>query len=155
MVESLSKNDGDGYENITWKVNLCCFKLYRFYSILFNPPKVGKFFWSWILKDCIEVEEMKRKSSIVSTSYSKREIRHFDVVVVQRRQRNVQKSVMHVQSCKSNDIAFLPFSLPLPSSMLKLPFIGTETPQHDRKVMAGLFSMQISFLLSCALAYET
>ena len=29
----------------------------------------------------------------------KREIRHFLVVVVQRRQRNVPKSVMHVQSC--------------------------------------------------------
>ena len=28
-----------------------------------------------------------------------REIWHFHVVVVQRRQRNVQKSVMHVQSC--------------------------------------------------------
>ena len=28
----------------------------------------------------------------------KREIRHFHVVVVQKRQRNVQKSVMHVQS---------------------------------------------------------
>ena len=36
------------------------------------------------------------------TSSSKREIRHFHVVVVQRRQRNVQKSVMRVQSCKSN-----------------------------------------------------
>ena len=32
-------------------------------------------------------------------SSKKREIRHFHVVVVQRRQRNVQKSVMHVQSC--------------------------------------------------------
>ena len=29
---------------------------------------------------------------------AKREIRHFHVVVVQRRQRNEQKSVMHVQS---------------------------------------------------------
>ena len=29
----------------------------------------------------------------------KREIRHFYVVVVQKRQRNVQKSVMHVRSC--------------------------------------------------------
>ena len=33
------------------------------------------------------------------TSAKKREIRHFHVVVVQRRQRNVQKSVMHLQSC--------------------------------------------------------
>ena len=32
-------------------------------------------------------------------SSTKREIRHFHVVVVQRRLRNVQKSVMHVQSC--------------------------------------------------------
>ena len=30
---------------------------------------------------------------------TKREIRYFHVVVVQRRQRNEQKSVMHVQSC--------------------------------------------------------
>ena len=32
-------------------------------------------------------------------SSTKREIRHFHVVVVQRRQRNVQKSVMRVQRC--------------------------------------------------------
>ena len=31
-------------------------------------------------------------------SSTKREMRHFHVVVVQRRVRNVQKSVMHVQS---------------------------------------------------------
>ena len=29
----------------------------------------------------------------------KREIRHFHVVVVQKRERNIQKSVMHVESC--------------------------------------------------------
>ena len=32
-------------------------------------------------------------------SSTKREFRHFHVVVVQRRQRNVSKSVIHVQSC--------------------------------------------------------
>ena len=50
----------------------------------------------------------------------KREFRHLHVVVVQQRQRNVQKSVMHVQSC-CFAIAFLSFSLPSPSSLLKLP----------------------------------
>ena len=35
----------------------------------------------------------------VFPSSTKREIRRFHVVVVQRRQRNVQKSLMHVQSC--------------------------------------------------------
>ena len=33
------------------------------------------------------------------TSSIKREIRHFQVVVVQRQQRNVQKSVLYVKSC--------------------------------------------------------
>ena len=33
-------------------------------------------------------------------SLTKRGIRHFHVVVVQRRVRHVQKSVMHVQSCR-------------------------------------------------------
>ena len=44
-------------------------------------------------------------------SSTKREFRHFHVVVVQRRQRNVQKSVMQVQSCcftKLNLLLFCP-----------------------------------------------
>ena len=41
----------------------------------------------------------KESRCLVFTSSTKREIRHFHDVVVQRRQRNVQKSVMHVQSC--------------------------------------------------------
>ena len=43
----------------------------------------------------------KKKKVVVlcSRPSTKREIRQFHVVVVQRRQRNVQKSVMHVQSC--------------------------------------------------------
>ena len=32
-------------------------------------------------------------------SSRKREIRHFHVVIVQRRERNLQKRMMHVQSC--------------------------------------------------------
>ena len=75
--------------------------LYRAYSISFNSSNVGKLFWSWILTDCIKVQEKKRKESccLVFPSSTRREIRHFHVVVVQRRQRNVQKSVMHVSSC--------------------------------------------------------
>ena len=53
-----------------------------------------QFFGGWILKDCIKVQKKKRKVVVVVV-----EIRHFHVVVVQRRQRSVQKSVMHVQSC--------------------------------------------------------
>ena len=65
----------------------------------------------------------KENCCFVFPSSTKREIRHFHVVVVQRRQRNVQKKVMHVQSllfCQSKPIAFLPFSLPSPSSLLEV-----------------------------------
>ena len=43
--------------------------------------------------------EKEKYCCFVFPSSTEREIRHFHVVIVQRRQRNVQKSVMHVQSC--------------------------------------------------------
>ena len=56
-----------------------------------------------------------------------REMRKIHVAVVQRFLRNVQKSVMHVQSCSAyiNPLFFLPFSLPSPSplSLQKLPIV--------------------------------
>ena len=36
--------DSDGCENVTWKVNLRCLKLYRAYAIQFNSSDVGNFF---------------------------------------------------------------------------------------------------------------
>ena len=76
------------------EVNLRFFKLYRAYSISSN---IGIFFWSWVLEDCIKVQEKKRKVVVLCSRPRREHKRH--VVVVQRRQRNVQKSVMHVQSC--------------------------------------------------------
>ena len=61
----------------------------------------------------------KESCCLVFPSSTKREIRYFHDVVLQRRQENVQKTVIHVQSCSSKPIAFLPF--PLPSSLLKFP----------------------------------
>ena len=46
----------------------------------------------------------KESSRRMFPSSTKREIRHFHVVAVQRRLRNVQKSVMHVQSCCSANL---------------------------------------------------
>ena len=80
-----------------------CFKLNRVYSTLFNSTKFGEFFWRLILKDCIKVQE-KEKKIVVLCSRPTQSVKlgHFHVVVVQRRQRNVLKSVMHVQSCLAN-----------------------------------------------------
>ena len=41
----------------------------------------------------------KESGCLVFPSSTKRQFRHFHVVVVQQRQRNVQKNVIHVQSC--------------------------------------------------------
>ena len=67
-------------------------RLFHLVQILFEENFSG----SWILKDCIKVQGKKGSRSLVFTSFTKREIRHFNVVVVQWRQRNVKTSVMHV-----------------------------------------------------------
>ena len=105
---------------------MCYFKLHRAYSNSFSSSNVCKFFWSWILKRLYQsLEKEKESRCIVFTSSTKRKIRQFHVAVVLRRQRNVQKNVMHVQSCCFASLnllsTFLPFSLPSPSSLLKLP----------------------------------
>ena len=101
----LSNNDGYGYER--------CIQAASTLSRLFHLVQLVKcchFFWSWNLKDCIEVQEKKNKvfaspspapgRCLVSTFSTNREIRNFHVVVEQWRQRNVLKrSVMHVQGC--------------------------------------------------------
>ena len=67
-------------------MNSRCFKLYRAYYISFDLSNVGKFLWSRILKDCIKVQEKKKENGcFVFQSSTKREIRDFRVVVVQRR----------------------------------------------------------------------
>ena len=96
---------GDGFENVTSKVNSNSFKLYRAYFIYVNSSNVQ--FQKTVSKF------RKRKES---------RSRIFHVVVVQWRQRNVPKSVMHVQSCmfcQYKLIAFTSFSLKSPSSLLK------------------------------------
>ena len=59
------------------------------------------YFWNWNLKDCIKVQEKKIKllSCFPVLDETWNYYGQLHVVVVQRRMTNVQKSVMHVQSC--------------------------------------------------------
>ena len=98
-IGSLGNNDGDGYENVTWILKSHCFRLYRTYSTS-DSSNVGNFFWIWFLQNIFQSSGKEKESRcLVFTSFTKREIKHFHAVVVQSLQRNVQKSVMHVQSC--------------------------------------------------------
>ena len=94
-LRSWSNNNGDGYENITPKVKSRCFKLYRAYSILFNSSNVVNFLWSWILKECIEVQEKKKKVVVLRSRPPQNVLSRHSRAVTEK---NVQKSVMHIQS---------------------------------------------------------
>ena len=92
-LRSSSNNEGDGYEEVA---------LLQTLSRLFHLVQFVKC-WRVLLE--LNLKRLygssgKEKGSrcLVLTSSTKREIRYFHVVVVQWRQRNVEKSVMHVQS---------------------------------------------------------
>ena len=80
------------------------FPLFQTLPILFSFIQFGKswrnFLWD-IIYCHLSLEKESDSFCVVLTYYIKQahEIRKFHVAVVQRRQRNVQNSVMHVQSC--------------------------------------------------------
>ena len=82
---------------------------------------LAKFSGVDFLKTVSKFRKRKRKSLSSFTSSTKREIRHFHVIVVKRRRRNVQKSATRVQSCcflcRSKPVVLLLFSLSSPSSL--------------------------------------
>ena len=84
-----------GIKEVAWNVNLRARNLYPDYSNSFILSNASELFLSRISS----LQRERNLSCRLFTSSIKREIRHFPVVVVQWRQRNVQKSVMHVQSC--------------------------------------------------------
>ena len=92
----------------------------------------------------LSLEKEKENFCVVFTYSFKpvREIRRFHVAVVQRRLRNVQKSVMHVQSCcfvNINLLLFLPFSSPSLSSLIKLRTVVIQKlwPHFSRLLVVG------------------
>ena len=93
----------------------------RLFYISFNSSTLGNFFWSWILKLSDRSRKRRKKSLPCVHVLHKREIRTFHFVVMQWRQRNVQKrGRVVVGFANLKPFAFLPFSLTSPSSLLKL-----------------------------------
>ena len=92
----------------------------------------------------LSLEKEKENFCVVFTYSFKpvREIRRFHVAVVQRRLRNVQKSVMHVQSCcfvNINLLLLLSFSSPSLSSLIKLRTVVIQKlwPHFSRLLVVG------------------
>ena len=112
-----------------------------FYLVQF--VKCWQFFLELNSKRLYRSSEKEESRCLVYTSSTKRSIRHFHVVVVQWRQRNVQKSVMHVQSCclanRNLLLSFMPFSLTSPSSLLKRPNRDRVNEVSPTPVTARIF----------------
>ena len=73
-----------------------------------------------------------------------REVRKFHVAVVQRWLKNVQKSLMHVQSCcltNINLLLFSPFSFPSPSLLPKLTFVVIQKLCYHGNVTSNFSSL--------------
>ena len=80
---------------------------------------VGKFFWSWILQDCIKVQEKKNKVVVLcSCPLQNMKLRTLTSQLCS------MKSTMHMQSCcfaNWNLLFLFTFLLPSPYSLLMLP----------------------------------
>ena len=100
------------------------FKLYRAYSISLTSSNVGKCFCSLILKDCIKVQGKKRKLLSCVPVLDKTWIQALSRCSRATTAKKCTKKAWC--TCKVvvlliKPIAFLPFSLPSASSLLKLP----------------------------------
>ena len=103
--------------------------------------------------------EKERETFCVVFTYSVKqvhEIRKFHLPVVQRWLKNVQKSVMHVQSCcfaNINLLLFLPFSLPSPLLLPKLPFVVIQKFCFHGYLTSHFSSLFPLRLLNCHLDF--
>ena len=102
MIGILSNDDddnNDGSENFSSTVNSRCFKIHYSYSMSVNLSNIVEIFRAWILKMTVSKFKTEIENGCLFTSSRKRKTWQFHVVVEQKRQRKVQKSFMHVQSC--------------------------------------------------------
>ena len=119
--------------------------LYRDYPNSLTLSNASELFWSWFSINHIQVHKGERKfCHCLFTSFTKPEIRHFHVVVVQWRQRNLQNawctSKVVVLPCQA--IAFLILSRR--RYIVTLFFIIYDTLWCVRN---RIFSVQIELLL--------
>ena len=99
--KALLIDDGDGSENVTW--TRVFFKLCRvFFHFAENVKwrRISLELISWESHSSLEKERKIRPRLFMSSiKLETREIRLLHVIIMQWRLRNVQKSVLHVQSC--------------------------------------------------------
>ena len=76
-IGSFSINEGNGGENVTYKMNSRFSKLCCVYSYLLKMANVGEFPRSWFLRSALRFKERKRNCRRLFMSSTKLAIRHF------------------------------------------------------------------------------
>ena len=96
-------------------MNSHCLKLYltNYYSTSFISSNVGNFFWNWILKDCIKVQEKKKKIIVLCSRCT----------MTAKKCTKMRDAHAKLLFCSYHPTAFLAFSMLSPFSLLKLPNI--------------------------------
>ena len=96
----------------------------------------------------LSLEKEKETFCVVLTYSIKRapEIRKFHVAVVQQRLRNVQKSVMHVQSCFLQVSTYCFFCC-LPSPLRKFPIVVIQKFCYHGNVTSHFSSLPQSYVI--------
>ena len=122
ILGSLSRKDGDGYENVSLKVKSRCFKN----VIALIPSRsirqmLAIFFWIWILKifkslSCVHV---------LHKTWNLTFLRRCHAVTAKNRtkKRDARAKLLF---CQTKSIAFLPFPLKSPSSLLEPPIASED-----------------------------
>ena len=121
-------------------MNLSSFSVYRNYSYWLTLSNVFEPFWIWIPRDHIQVQKAEikfRRTCCLFTFAIKHEYRHLHVVLVQKRQRNIRKSVMRVLLIKP--IALF-YTLSLPSRRWMLGPVNTYRYSFENATFFSLFS---------------
>ena len=127
IIGTLRSDNSDVHENVAEKQSSLYFKLFRDYPSSPHHLKEGDFGWSWREGNVLKFgQRWHRFIALPFLFPSKLKIRSFHVAVVQWRQRNVQKRVMHVQSCCFAHLTYCFLTFPLPSSswFRKVPYAG-------------------------------
>ena len=152
LKQQVLDNYCDGYENVTLKAKSRCFNLYRADSISFNW-NVGKFFWIWILKNFIKVQETKKK---VVVECSRPPLRNVKLDIAENAKKFTKKRDARAKLLfwQSKPIGFSPFSLTSPSSLLKFPIDNPERTVCGRQeeptflISRFLWRMQGTFVIA-------
>ena len=98
-IGSLSSDEGEGNENVSWKYNFISFVLLRDYFNSLNFYRNDELSRNQIGRSGVQVKKENEKFIVVcSRSPTNLEFGHFTLLFCRGRQRNVPKCKTHVQS---------------------------------------------------------